>query len=101
MCAEDRRCFDELLQAQIREFGCHFEEVAPQQPVLFGDFMVSGAENKVYRLIDDKDRVRCNTCVPLGLSTACITIAQFNYYIFTIFGSVHWNSQDFSANFVP
>nr|XP_023655546.1 dynein heavy chain 1, axonemal [Paramormyrops kingsleyae] len=57
VCAEDRRCFDELLQAQIRQFGCHFEEVAPHQPVLFGDFMVSGAENKVYQLIDDKDRL--------------------------------------------
>ncbi|KAG7477961.1 hypothetical protein MATL_G00075170 [Megalops atlanticus] len=54
---EDRRWFDQLLQARIEEFECSFEEVVPTQPVLFGDFMVPNATNKVYQLIEDKERL--------------------------------------------
>uniref|UniRef100_A0A8C9T0G9 Dynein axonemal heavy chain 1 n=1 Tax=Scleropages formosus TaxID=113540 RepID=A0A8C9T0G9_SCLFO len=50
--AEDRDWFDSLLQTCIEKFDCSFEEVAPCQPVLFGDFMVQGT--RVYQLIEDK-----------------------------------------------
>ncbi|KAJ8259834.1 hypothetical protein GJAV_G00174010 [Gymnothorax javanicus] len=55
--SEDRRWFDQLLQARIEEFQCSFEEVVPNQPVLFGDFMVPNASSKVYQLIEDRDRL--------------------------------------------
>lgn len=56
--AEDRDWFDRLLQAHIQEFGCSFEEAVPCQPVLYGDFMIPGADNKVYTLIPDREKVR-------------------------------------------
>lgn len=58
MNAEDRDWFDRLLQACIQEFGCSFEEAVPCQPVLYGDFMIPGANNKVYTLIEDREKVR-------------------------------------------
>ncbi|KAJ8395762.1 hypothetical protein AAFF_G00029990 [Aldrovandia affinis] len=54
---EDRCWFDKLLQTRIEEFECSFEEVVPTQPVLFGDFMSANASNKVYQLIEDKERL--------------------------------------------
>ncbi|XP_035245196.1 dynein heavy chain 1, axonemal isoform X1 [Anguilla anguilla] len=57
VCAEDRQWFDQLLQSCIEEFECSFEEVVPSQPVLFGDFMVPNAANKVYQLIEDRERL--------------------------------------------
>lgn len=54
---EDRYWFDKLLQEHIGEFGCSFQEVVPCQPVLFGDFMIHGTDNKVYQLIEDKEKV--------------------------------------------
>uniref|UniRef100_A0A4W5QVG2 Dynein axonemal heavy chain 1 n=1 Tax=Hucho hucho TaxID=62062 RepID=A0A4W5QVG2_9TELE len=56
--AEDRDWFDKLLQVRIEEFGCSFEDAVPCQPVLFGDFMIPGADNKVYQLIEDREKVR-------------------------------------------
>ena len=56
---EDRDWFDQLLQARIQEFGCSFEEVVPTQPLMFGDFMIPGTDNKVYQLIEDKEKVTC------------------------------------------
>ncbi|XP_030634236.1 dynein heavy chain 1, axonemal [Chanos chanos] len=55
--AEDREWFDKLLQARIEEFGCSFKEVVPFQPILFGDFMVPGTENKTYQLIEDREKL--------------------------------------------
>ncbi|XP_053339456.1 dynein axonemal heavy chain 1 [Clarias gariepinus] len=54
---EDRDWFDQLLQKHIEEFDCSYEEVVPCQPVLFGDFMIPGADTKVYQLIDDKEKL--------------------------------------------
>lgn len=45
----------------IEEFDCCFEEVVPCHPLLYGDFMDPGAERKVYKLIDDKEKVRGGT----------------------------------------
>ncbi|XP_028841933.1 dynein heavy chain 1, axonemal isoform X2 [Denticeps clupeoides] len=55
--AEDRQWFDDLYQARIEEFGCSFEEVVPSQPLLFGDFMTPGADNNMYQLIEDKEKL--------------------------------------------
>uniref|UniRef100_A0AAZ3Q3C2 Dynein heavy chain 1, axonemal n=1 Tax=Oncorhynchus tshawytscha TaxID=74940 RepID=A0AAZ3Q3C2_ONCTS len=55
--AEDRDWFDKLLQARIEEFGCSFEDAVPCQPVLFGDFMIPGADNKAYQLIEDREKL--------------------------------------------
>ncbi|XP_067102135.1 dynein axonemal heavy chain 1 [Osmerus mordax] len=54
---EDRDWFDQLLQARIQEFGCSFEEVVSTQPLMFGDFMIPGTDNKVYQLIEDKEKL--------------------------------------------
>ncbi|XP_029908318.1 dynein heavy chain 1, axonemal [Myripristis murdjan] len=55
--AEDRDWFDRLLQACIQEFGCSFEEALLCQPVLYGDFMIPEADNKVYTLIEDREKL--------------------------------------------
>lgn len=57
MCAEDRDWFSKLLKDCIQEFNCSFEEVVPCQPVLYGDFMIPGADHKVYTLIEVKEKV--------------------------------------------
>ncbi|XP_029455356.1 dynein heavy chain 1, axonemal [Rhinatrema bivittatum] len=50
---EDRVWFDELMQEIMKEFDSKFEEVIPQQPVLYGDFMTPGSDSKTYQFIDD------------------------------------------------
>lgn len=57
VCAEDRDWFTRLLKDCIQEFDCSFEEVVPCQPVLYGDFMTPGADQRVYMLIQDKEKV--------------------------------------------
>ncbi|KAM6980842.1 dynein axonemal heavy chain 1 [Aplochiton taeniatus] len=57
VCSDDRDWFDKLLQACIQEFDCPFQDVVPSQPVLFGDFMIPGADNKVYQLIEDQSKM--------------------------------------------
>lgn len=57
VCAEDRDWFDGLLKDCIEQFDCSFDEVVPSKPVLFGDFMSLDDDNKVYTLIQDKERV--------------------------------------------
>lgn len=54
---EDRRWFDDLMKSKMQEFGATFEEVIPQQPVLYGDFMSSGSDSKLYQLIEDREKV--------------------------------------------
>uniref|UniRef100_A0A8C4NS28 Dynein, axonemal, heavy chain 1 n=1 Tax=Dicentrarchus labrax TaxID=13489 RepID=A0A8C4NS28_DICLA len=57
VCAEDRDWFNRLLKDCIQEFDCSFEEVVSCQPVLYGDFMIPGADHKVYTLIQDKEKL--------------------------------------------
>ncbi|KAK2862487.1 hypothetical protein Q5P01_002020 [Channa striata] len=57
VCAEDRDWFNRLLKDCIQEFKCSFEEVVCCQPVLYGDFMTPGADRKVYKLIEDKEKL--------------------------------------------
>ncbi|XP_044079595.1 dynein axonemal heavy chain 1 isoform X1 [Siniperca chuatsi] len=57
VCAEDRDWFNRLLKDCIQEFDCSFEEVVPCQPVLYGDFMIPGADHKIYTLIEDKEKL--------------------------------------------
>ncbi|XP_051777061.1 dynein axonemal heavy chain 1 [Erpetoichthys calabaricus] len=54
---EDRDWFDELMESKMRDFGVTYEEVVPSKPVIFGDFIMPGAENKVYQYIEDKDKL--------------------------------------------
>ncbi|XP_041945152.1 dynein heavy chain 1, axonemal isoform X2 [Alosa sapidissima] len=55
--AEDRQWFDQLLQTCIEEFDCSFDDVVPSRPVLFGDFMVPGADTKIYQHIEDRGKL--------------------------------------------
>ncbi|XP_056267415.1 dynein axonemal heavy chain 1 [Pseudoliparis swirei] len=57
VCAEDRDWFSGLLKDCIQEFDCSFEEAVTCQPVLYGDFMIPGADPKVYTLIEDKEKL--------------------------------------------
>ncbi|XP_064422227.1 dynein axonemal heavy chain 1 [Latimeria chalumnae] len=54
---EDRTWFDQLLKGRMEELKMSFEEVIPYQPVLYGDFMNPGADNKLYELIEDHDKL--------------------------------------------
>uniref|UniRef100_A0A8C4W521 Dynein axonemal heavy chain 1 n=1 Tax=Gopherus evgoodei TaxID=1825980 RepID=A0A8C4W521_9SAUR len=53
---EDRNWFDDLMKSMMAEWDTTFEEVIPYQPVLFGDFMMPGADVKIYELIDDQEK---------------------------------------------
>ncbi|XP_049894014.1 dynein axonemal heavy chain 1 [Epinephelus moara] len=55
--AEDRDWFTCLLKDCIQEFDCSFEEAVPSRPVLYGDFMIPGADRKVYTLIEDNEKL--------------------------------------------
>ncbi|XP_026203417.1 dynein heavy chain 1, axonemal [Anabas testudineus] len=57
VCAEDRDWFNRLLEDCIQEFNCSFDEVVSCQPLLYGDFMIPGAEHKVYTMIGDKEKL--------------------------------------------
>ncbi|AWP03287.1 putative dynein heavy chain 1 axonemal [Scophthalmus maximus] len=57
VCAEDRDWFNQLLKDCIQEFDCCFEEVVSCQPVVYGDFMIPGADKRVYTHIEDKDKL--------------------------------------------
>uniref|UniRef100_A0A452IS51 Uncharacterized protein n=1 Tax=Gopherus agassizii TaxID=38772 RepID=A0A452IS51_9SAUR len=54
---EDRNWFDDLMKSMMAEWDTTFEEVIPYQPVLFGDFMMPGADVKIYELIDDQEKL--------------------------------------------
>uniref|UniRef100_A0A8C5QQJ6 Dynein axonemal heavy chain 1 n=1 Tax=Leptobrachium leishanense TaxID=445787 RepID=A0A8C5QQJ6_9ANUR len=54
---EDRSWFDELMKERMQEFGAGFEEVVPEQPVLFGDFMSPGSDAKTYQLVTDREKL--------------------------------------------
>nr|XP_009665828.1 PREDICTED: dynein heavy chain 1, axonemal [Struthio camelus australis] len=55
---EDRTWFDSLMKHMMEELGTTFEEVIPSQPVLFGDFMVQGADTKLYEVIDSQEKLK-------------------------------------------
>ncbi|XP_062252615.1 dynein axonemal heavy chain 1 [Platichthys flesus] len=55
--ADDRDWFNRLLKDRIEEFDCSFEEVFSGQQVLYGDFMIPGADTKVYTRIEDKEKL--------------------------------------------
>ncbi|XP_071059360.1 dynein axonemal heavy chain 1-like [Pseudochaenichthys georgianus] len=57
VCAEDVDWFNRLLKDCIQDFDCNFEEAVPCQPVLYGDFMIPGADPKVYTLIEDMEQL--------------------------------------------
>uniref|UniRef100_A0A8C3HT11 Dynein axonemal heavy chain 1 n=1 Tax=Chrysemys picta bellii TaxID=8478 RepID=A0A8C3HT11_CHRPI len=48
---EDRNWFDDLMKSMMAEWDTTFEEVIPYQPVLFGDFMMPGAD--LMRVIEE------------------------------------------------
>ncbi|XP_053154302.1 dynein axonemal heavy chain 1 isoform X2 [Hemicordylus capensis] len=54
---EDRIWFDDLMKSVMLEWGTTLDEVVPFQPLLYGDFMMPGADVKLYELIDDKDKL--------------------------------------------
>uniref|UniRef100_A0A8D3C1H3 Dynein, axonemal, heavy chain 1 n=1 Tax=Scophthalmus maximus TaxID=52904 RepID=A0A8D3C1H3_SCOMX len=55
VCAEDRDWFNQLLKDCIQEFDCCFEEVVSCQPVVYGDFMIPGADKREY--MDDYNQI--------------------------------------------
>ncbi|XP_067907506.1 dynein axonemal heavy chain 1 [Heterodontus francisci] len=53
----DRNWFENLMHSKLLELGTSFEEVAPQQPVLYGDFMAIGTDNRIYQFIDNMEKM--------------------------------------------
>uniref|UniRef100_A0A3Q3IZZ6 Dynein, axonemal, heavy chain 1 n=1 Tax=Monopterus albus TaxID=43700 RepID=A0A3Q3IZZ6_MONAL len=53
VCAKDRDWFNRLLKDCIQEFDCSFEEVVSSQPVLYGDFMIPGADHKLAKVMEE------------------------------------------------
>ncbi|KAF7249783.1 Dynein heavy chain 1, axonemal [Varanus komodoensis] len=54
---EDRIWFDDLMKSMMLEWETTFEEVVPYEPLLYGDFMMPGADVKLYEVIDDKNKL--------------------------------------------
>ncbi|XP_054832932.1 dynein axonemal heavy chain 1 [Eublepharis macularius] len=54
---EDRTWFDDLMKTMMLEWETTFDEVVPFQPLLYGDFMMPGADMKLYELIEDKEKL--------------------------------------------
>lgn len=54
---EDRTWFDDLMKSMMLEWGTDFDEVVPFWPLLYGDFMMPGADVKLYEVIEDKEKV--------------------------------------------
>ncbi|KAL8212346.1 UNVERIFIED_CONTAM: Dynein heavy chain 1, axonemal [Gekko kuhli] len=52
---EDRTWFDDLMKTMMLEWETTFDEVVPFQPLLYGDFMMPGADVKLYELIESKE----------------------------------------------
>ncbi|GCB75068.1 hypothetical protein scyTo_0017288 [Scyliorhinus torazame] len=53
----DRNWFEKLVHSKLLELGTNFEEVAPQLPVLYGDFMAIGSDNRIYQFIDNMEKM--------------------------------------------
>ncbi|XP_059505480.1 dynein axonemal heavy chain 1 [Stegostoma tigrinum] len=53
----DRNWFEHLTHSMLSELGTSFEEVAPQLPVLYGDFMAVGSETRIYQFIDNMEKL--------------------------------------------
>ncbi|XP_035980517.1 dynein heavy chain 1, axonemal isoform X4 [Fundulus heteroclitus] len=55
VCASDRDWLNSLLKDCIQGFDCHFEDVVPHLPVLYGDFACPESDQNVYAAIEDKE----------------------------------------------
>ncbi|XP_069792874.1 dynein axonemal heavy chain 1 isoform X2 [Narcine bancroftii] len=53
----DCNWFENLMHDKLLELGTSFEEVAPHLPVLYGDFMAIGTDNKIYEFISDHEKM--------------------------------------------
>lgn len=55
---EDRSWFDNLMKSKMKsEFNIEFDDVVKQQPLIFGDFMSQGGDQKPYVEITDHEKV--------------------------------------------
>ena len=55
---EDRKWFDNLMKSKMKsEFNIEFDDVVKQQPLIFGDFMSQGGDQKPYVEIADHEKV--------------------------------------------
>ncbi len=56
---EDRNWFANLLKERMKiDFNLEYSQVITVEPVIYGDFIVTNAETKVYMEIDDFKAVR-------------------------------------------
>ncbi|XP_032892704.1 dynein heavy chain 1, axonemal [Amblyraja radiata] len=53
----DRKWFETLMHSKLVELGTSFEHVAPELPVLYGDFLAIGTDNKIYEFIADHEKM--------------------------------------------
>uniref|UniRef100_A0A8W8J7D3 Dynein heavy chain 1, axonemal n=1 Tax=Magallana gigas TaxID=29159 RepID=A0A8W8J7D3_MAGGI len=55
---EDRSWFDNLMKSKMKsEFNIEFDDVVKQQPLIFGDFMSQGGDQKPYVEITDHEKM--------------------------------------------
>ena len=55
--AEDRLWFDRKMREKMADFGAQDSDVLGEGPLLYGDFMVPNADNKIYEEIVDQQKV--------------------------------------------
>lgn len=55
--SEDRQWFDEKMRSKMTDFGVKDNVVLGEGPLLYGDFMVPNADNKIYEEILDQEKV--------------------------------------------
>ena len=55
---EDRKWFINVMKDKmIKEFSVQYEDVVNTTPLVYGDFMIPNAENKIYAQVTDYDKV--------------------------------------------
>ena len=55
---DDRNWFDDLCKSKMKsDFDANIEEIFHMEPILYGDFLSTNVENKVYAEITDHTKV--------------------------------------------
>lgn len=58
VCTEDHEWFSQLIQKTVEEkFGLTYSQVVTKEPVIYGDYMIPGADPRIYEEVDDIDKI--------------------------------------------
>ena len=72
---DDRNWFDDLCKSKMKsDFDATIEEIFHMEPILYGDFLSTNVENKVYAEITDHTKVIENSSLNLIVTQIAIPL---------------------------